>query len=37
MEFHSIWRTSHFGTEFAQKNMADKNFENINSKILISI
>ena len=27
--FQLIWRTSDFGTKFAQKNMNDKNFEKI--------
>ena len=32
-----IWRTSDFGTEFAQKNMNDKNFGNIKIKFEIRI
>ena len=36
-KFQSIWKTSNFGTNFAQKNMTDKNFEKINMKIVISI
>ena len=36
-KFQLIWRTSDFGTKFAQKNMNDKNFEKINIKIEISI
>ena len=31
--FQLIWRTSDFGTKFAQKNMNDKNFEKINIKL----
>ena len=34
-KFQLNWRTSHFGTKFAQKN--DKNFEKINIKIITSI
>ena len=34
-KFQLNWRTSHFGTKFAQKN--DKNFEKINVKIVISV
>ena len=34
---HSIWRTSGFETNFAQKSMNEKNFEIINVKIVISI
>ena len=35
--FQLIWRTSDFGTKFAQNNMSDKNFEKINIKIKIRI
>ena len=35
-KFQLIWRTSDFGTKFAQ-NMNDKIFEEINLKIEISI
>ena len=36
-KFQLIWRTSDFGTKFAQKNLIKKNFENVNIKIVISI
>ena len=36
-KFQSLCRTSHLGTKIAQKNMADKNFEKINVKTVISI
>ena len=36
-KFQSLWRTSDFETKFAQKNMTDKNFGQINIKIVISI
>ena len=36
-KFESIWKTSIFGTKFVQKNMTDKNLEEINIKIIISI
>ena len=32
-----IWKTSDFGTKFAQKNMSDKKFEKINIKFEIKI
>ena len=32
-KFELIWRTSDFGTKFAQKNMNDKNFEKTNISI----
>ena len=36
-KFQSIWITSNFETNFAQKNMTDKNSEKINIKTVISI
>ena len=36
-KFQLIWRTSDFGTKIAQKNMNDKHFGKINTKIVISI
>ena len=36
-KFHLIWRTSDFGTKFAQKNMSDKSFGKINIKFEIRI
>ena len=35
-KFDSIWRTSDFGNKLTQKNINDKNFEKINSKIVIT-
>ena len=35
--FQLIWRTSNFGTKFAPKNINVKNFEKMNTKIVISI
>ena len=32
-KFQLIWRTSDFGTKFAQKNMNNKNFEKRNIKL----
>ena len=32
-----IWGISYFGTQLAQKNMNDKNFEKINIKTIICI
>ena len=32
-KFQLIWRTSDFGTKFAQKNMTNKNFEKRNIKL----
>ena len=31
-KFQLTWRTSDFGTKFAQKNVSDKNFGKINIK-----
>ena len=36
-KFHLIWRTSDFGTKFAQKDMNDKNFEKRNIKFEMRI
>ena len=36
-KFQLIWRTSDFGTIFAQKNVSDKNFEKMNIKFEIRI
>ena len=36
-KFQVIWRTSDFGTKFAQQNMNKKFFEKINVKIALSI
>ena len=36
-KFQLVWRTSDFGTNYAQKNMNDKNFEKRNIKTEISI
>ena len=36
-KLQSIWKTSNIETKFFQKNMADKNFEKINIKIVISL
>ena len=36
-KIQSIWRTSDFETKFAQKNMADKDFQKITIKIIISV
>ena len=35
IKFQLIWRTSDFGTKFAQKNMNDEPFEQMNVKISI--
>ena len=37
MKFQSFCRTSNYEIKFAQKNMTDKNFEKINTKIVIHI
>ena len=36
-KFQLIWRTSNFGTKFAQKNVSDKNVGKINIKFEIRI
>ena len=36
-KFQLIWRTSDFGTNFAQENMNNKNFGKINIKFEIRI
>ena len=36
-KFQLIWRTSDFGTKFAQKNMNDKSFEKIKIKFEVRI
>ena len=36
-KFQLIWRTSDFGTKFAQKNVSDKNFGKINIKLEMRI
>ena len=36
-KFQLIWRTSDFGTKFAQKNVNNKNFGKINIKFKIRI
>ena len=35
--FKLIWRTSDFGTDFAQKDITEKNFEKLNFKIVKNI
>ena len=37
IKFQFIWRTSHFGTKFAQTNINENNFEKINIKTVIDI
>ena len=34
-KFQLIWRTSDFGTKFAQKSINEKNYEKVNIKHLI--
>ena len=36
-KFQLVWRTSDFGTDFAQKNINDKNFGKIKIKFEIRI
>ena len=36
-KFQLIWRTSDFGTKFAQKNVSDKNFGKVNIKFEMRI